>query len=311
MLKALYLVGVVTSAVAVVERLFVTSKMLVVLGVAAYFQQFLGVARFTIGNTYGLPNNYEASIGGHIVHRVGSTYLMSQAFAVSFLIIMPAATVWLLAKRRAALAWIGYALLWTGLLLTITRMSIVACLLQALAVAAVRRRWGLIVSAGAALALGFCVALLAVPGLATYVWETLTWQSSSSLSHLRDWAEGIGNALRYPFGAGLGMADMTAIRFGLDPLAGDNQYLKYAVELGFLGLALHLATMAGALLAGLKSVTHAAGVQSGYGLVVATATFGVLLNAMTAFVFNSIMVTYPFFWLVGALTTANLVKEQT
>ncbi len=305
-LKALFLVGVITSVVGVAERLFVTPQMLVALGAAAYFQEFLGATLFTLGNAYGLPNNYETTIGGHMVPRVGSTYLMSQGFAISFLIIVPAATVWLLARRRTALAWLGYALVWTGLLLTITRISIVACLLQALAIAAVRRRWELIVSAAAALTLALGGALVLVPGLAAFAWQTLTWQSSSSLSHLRDWGTGIGNALRYPFGAGLGVADMTAVRFGLDPLAGDNQYLKYAVELGLLGLGLHLATMAGALLAGVKSARHAHDVQADYGLMVATATLGILLNALTAFVFNSMMLTYVFFWLVGSLVTANL-----
>ncbi len=309
-LKALFLVGVITSAVAVVERLFVTPEMLVLLGTAAYFQDFLGVALFTVGNPYGLPNNYEVMIGGHLVQRVGSTYLSSQGFAIPFLIIVPAATVWLLSKRRGAVAWLGYAVLWTGLLLTITRLSIVACLLQALAIAGMRRRWGLITAAGAAAALAFGVALLVAPGLATYVGETLTWQSASSVSHLDDWIEGMGNALRYPFGAGLGVAEQTAVRFGLEPLAGDNQYLRYAVELGVLGLGLHVATMAGAVLMGVKAARNGQDVRADYGIVVAAAALGILLNAITAFVFNSMMLTYVFFWLLGSVVSAGIGKDR-
>lgn len=309
-LKALFLVGVITSGVAVVERLFVTPQMLVLLGTAEYFQDFLGATLFTAGNPYGLPINYWVMIGSRLVQRAGSTYLSSQGFAIPFLVIVPAATVWLLNKRRGAVAWLGYAVLWLGLLLSITRMTIVACLLQALTIAAMRRRWELIASLGAALALTFCCALLAVPGLAIYVWETLTWQSASSLTHLDDWIEGIGNALRYPLGAGLGVADQTAVRFGLDPLAGDNQYLKYAVEMGVLGVGLHLAAMAGAVLTGVKSVRDSKDVRADYGIVVAAAALGILLNAVTAVVFNSMMLTYVFFWLLGSLATANIVKEQ-
>ncbi len=302
-LKALFLVGVFTAAVAVVERLFVTPQMLVVLGTAEYLQDFLGATLFTTGNPYGLPVSYWTMIGGRLMQRAGSTYLNSQGFAIPFLIILPAATAWLLAKRRAAIAWLGYAVLWVGLLLSITRMTIVACALQVLAICAVRRRWGLIVGAGSACALAFGGALLVFPGLAGFVWETLTWQSASSVAHLDDWIEGMENALRYPFGAGLGVADQAAVRFGVDPLAGDNQYLTYAVELGVLGLGLHVATMVGAVLTGVKGARDGQGVQADYGIVVAAAAFGILLNATTAVVFNSIFLTCVFFWLVGSLVT--------
>jgi len=310
-LKALFLVGVITSGVAVLERLLVTPQMLVLLGAAEYFQRFLGAGFVSAGNPYGLPINYWVIIGSHEVLRAGSTYLSSQGFAIPFLIIVPAATAWLLRTRRGAAAWLGYAALWLGLLLTITRMSIVACLLQVLAIAALRRRWELIAGVGAVLVLTFGCALLLVPGLATYVWETLTWQSASSLTHLDDWIEGVGNALRYPLGAGLGVADQTAWRFGLEPLAGDNQYLKYAVELGILGLGLHVATLAAAVVTGVQSVRDSKGVRADYGTVVAAAALGIMINAVTAAVFNSMILSYVFFWLLGSLATANALKEQT
>lgn len=309
-LKALFIVGVVTSGLAVLERLFVTPQMLVVLGTAEYFQDFLGATLFTADSPYGLPINYWVMIGGHLVRRAGSTYLSSQGFAIPFLVIVPAATVWLLAARRGAAAWLSYVVLWVGLLLSITRMTIVACLLQALAIAALRRRWGLIAGVGSVCLLAFGGALILVPELATYVEETLTWQSASSLTHFDDWIEGIGNAIRYPIGAGLGVADQTAVRFGLHPLAGDNQYLKYAVELGILGLGLHLATMLGAVLTGVRGVRDGKGVQAEYSMVVAATALGILLNAVTAVVFNSMMLTYVFFWLLGSVATANIATQR-
>jgi hypothetical protein len=309
-LKALFLVGVITSGVAVVERLFVTPEMLVLLGVAAYFQDFLSAPLFTAGNPYGLPSNYWVMFGGQLVPRAGSTYLSSQGFAIPFLIIVPAATAWLLARKRGAVAWLGYGMVWLGLLLTVTRMTIVACLLQTAAIAVTRRRWGLITVGAAACAVAFVCALVVVPGLASYVGETLTWQSASSVAHLDDWIEGFENALRYPLGAGLGVADQAAVRFGLDPLAGDNLYLTYAVELGVLGVGLHLAMLVGAVLTGVKSVRDGQDVRSDYGIVVATAALGILLNSVTAGVFNSIILTCVFFWLLGSVVTANIMKDR-
>ena len=309
-LKALFLVGVITSAIAVLERIFVGPEALVLLGTAAYFEDFLGATLFTAGNPFGLPANYWVMIGGRLVQRAGSTYLSSQGFAIPFLVIVPAATAWLLAKRRPAVAWLGYAALWSGLLLSITRMTIVACLLQAAAIAATRRRWELITAAGIAVTVASGVALVAVPGLAAYVVETLTWQSASSLTHVGDWTEGMENALRYPLGAGVGVADQAAVRFGLNPLAGDNQYLKYAVELGVLGLGLHLATLVGALIVGVTGARGGRLDQADYGIVVTATAGGILLNAVTAGVFNSMVLSYTFFWLLGSLVSANAANHR-
>ena len=310
-LKTLFLVGVITSAVAVLERIFVTPEILILLGVAAYFQDFLGAALWSVGNPYGLPANYWSMFGNTLVQRAGSTYLSSQGFALSFLIIIPAATVWLCARKRPAVAWVGYGMVWLGLLLSVTRMTIVVCVLQALAIATTRRRWGLITAGGAVCAVAFGCALLIVPELATFLWETLTWQSGSSVSHVGDWLQGMENALRYPIGAGLGVADQAAVRFGLDPLAGDNQYLTYAVELGVLGLGLHLATIVGAGLTGVKRARDRQAVRSDYGLVVAAAAAGILLNAVTAVPFNSILLTCVFFWLLGSLVTPAGLKDRS
>jgi len=139
----------------------------------------------------------------------------------------------------------------------------------------------------------------------------LTWQTGSSVSHVGDWLQGMENALRYPIGAGLGVADQAAVRFGLDPLAGDNQYLTYAVELGVLGLGLHLATIVGAGLTGVKRARDRQAVRSDYGLVVAAAAAGILLNAVTAVPFNSILLTCVFFWLLGSLVTPAGLKDRS
>src|SRR3989442_1363844 len=80
-LRALFVVGVVTSAIAVVERILLTPQMLVLLGAARYVQDFLGAPAITVGNLYCLPDNYWTDLGGHLVQRAGSTYMSAQGFA--------------------------------------------------------------------------------------------------------------------------------------------------------------------------------------------------------------------------------------
>jgi hypothetical protein len=304
--RALFIVGVVTSAIALVERLVVTPGMLVILGAARYVQQFLGATPITKSNVFGLPDNYWTMIGDHLVQRVGSTYLSSQGFAIPFLIILPAATLWLLsdAPRRRWLVGAGYGLLWVGLLLTVTRMTIAVAVLQTLIIVVAQRRWGralgLLATGVAALSLAVAV----VPDVARFVWQTLTWQSGSSQSHLSDWSTALVNLPAHPLGAGLGSADFVAARFGITALAADNQYLKYAVELGVLGLAFHVVVLGGLCATGLRVWRRGrAPAERSTGLLVGVTGLGIALNALTAVVMNSTLLAYVFYWLAGAATS--------
>src|SRR2546430_10184783 len=141
--------------------------MLVLLGASRYIQEFIGIAQITKSNVYGLPDNYWTGIGDYVVRRTGSTYLSSQGFAVPFIIILPAATLWVFSEhwRHRVLGWLGYLALWIGLLLSVTRMTTLVCVLQVLLLTVVRRRWSLAVGAGLLCILGLALALFIVPGL--------------------------------------------------------------------------------------------------------------------------------------------------
>lgn len=312
-LRALYLVALITSVLAILERIFVSPEMLVYLGAASYFQQFLGEAAFTAGNEYGLPQAYWTQIGGAYVRRAGSVYLVSQAFAISFLVLMPAATAWVWGRmKRPSIAVIGgYVLIWIGFLLSLTRMTIVACVLQVLVYAIMRRRAISAVSALGVAGLGGVVLSAIMPQLPGFVWQTLTWQTSSSESHLTAWWSGVVAFLERPWGSGLGTTDASAVRFGLTALTGDNQFLKYAVELGLPGLLLHLAIFAAIAHAGWRVYRHSEWpVERSFGAVVVLATLGILLNAWTATVFNSTVLSYLYFWLGGAVVSASHRRQS-
>ena len=308
-LRHLFLVGVVTSAIAVVEWLLVTPQMLVVLGVGSYFSDFLGVAAFTVDNEFGLPTNYWTVVGGQRMQRAGSVHLSSQGFAIPFLVIIPAATVWMNLRRRWAspTTVAAFALMWIGLVLSITRMTIMACLLQSVAVILLARRPAPLVGLGVAGGLGFAVLLGVVPGLAGFVWETLLWQTGSSASHSRDYVNGLAAVWERPLGNGLGTSDMTAVRLGLTPITGDNLYLKFAVELG-LPAAVAFVTILGVFLwRGAKAALSGptARVRAA-GAFVAAGTVGVAANGMTAVLTNAPIFSLLFFWLAGsALATIS------
>jgi len=311
-LRRLYIVALLTSAIAVVEWLLVTPDMLVLLGVASYFQDFLNVSAFTTGNDFGLPSNYWSRIGNVEVQRAGSVYLSSQGFAIPFLILMPVATAFVFGagRRVKASMKIEYAIIWMGLLLSITRMTIFVCMLQLILVVIMLRKpeWavaGLFV-AGTALLL----AIFTVPNLGGFLWDTLTGQTGSNASHSKDFANGIAAFIEHPFGAGLGTTDQTAVRAGLTPLTADNGYLKYAVELGIEGLIAHLLIYAGILATSFK-VARKAHTQNRrlLGTVVFFTTIGVMLNAMTGVVFNSAVLAYLYFWFAGSVVSISQLEQ--
>ena len=304
-LRRLYIVLVLTCAIAIVEWLLVTPDMLVLLGVAAYFQDFLNVALFTAGNDYGLPTNYWTRIGDVEVQRAGSIYLSSQGFAVPFLILLPVATAYVFGRKRVPTSMkIEYAIIWLGLFLSITRMTIIVCGIQLVLVILMLRKpeWAV-----AGLVIG-CVAILAslfiVPGLPGFIWDTLTWQTGSSTSHVKDWSKGFQAFFEHPWGAGLGTTDQSAVRFGLEPLTADNGFFKYAVELGIQGLIALMAVFTGIFTTSYKVARHASTQNRRLlGTVVLFTTIGVMLNATTGVVFNAIVLSYLYFWFAGAVVT--------
>lgn len=306
-LRRIFLVLAVTCVIAIAEWLFVTPEMLVVLGVASYVQDFLNTTAFTVNNVYGLPDNYWTEMGGHLVRRAGSVYLSSQGFATPFLIFLPGATMWLwLRKSRSVWLTLLYAVIWAGLAVSFTRTVLLVCLLQTLLILVYLRRptgAALLVSIGGVAAVG---ALITFPSLATFVMETLTWQTGSSISHVKDWNAGVTAFADAPWGHGLGTTDQSAVRAGLDPITADNQYLKYAVEMGLLGLLLHVATLGLLALAAYRvMIESSTPLHRAFATMVALATLGIALDGMTGVVLNNPIVSYMYFWFAGAAVTLS------
>lgn len=313
MLRRAFMILCITSTVAVLEQLFITPQMLVVIGVASYVRDFLGTEVFTQGNAYGLPDNYWSLMGGHLVRRSGSVFLSSQGFAMIFLVLLPPATIWVLRRegRGALAARVGYGIIWAGLLVTFTRAAIAVSMLQLVSILAARHKLtSVALTAAVGLGVGL-VGMVVVPGLATFVLETLTWQSGSSASHVKDWTAGFTAFLEQPWGYGIGTTDQSAVRGGLEPITGDNLYLKYAVEMGVPGLALLIGTFASFIRAGVKLSRFGTDAnQRALGSTVVLATTGVVFYGLTSGIFGDPIVSYLLFWFAGtAVTLAQRIRD--
>ena len=306
-MKAIFALVLVTSVIGILERFFVPPETLVAIGVASYFQDFLGIAPMTIGNDYGLPSNYWTMIGGVQFRRSGSVYLSAQGFAVPFLLFFPLVTAWVFSRpKRSPLQIAGYVVICAALLLTLTRMTIFIAVVQTVLFVTLLRRpeWAV-----AGLALGamiFTAAFVLIPGFPSFVWNTLSWQEPSSVSHTSDWLNGVSAFAHAPWGVGLGTTDQSAVRSGLPHITGDNLYLKYAVEMGVLGISL-LVFALGSIMGRSMMLFRNARTESQrrMGAAMWLATIGLLINGITAVVFNSPPLGWLFFWLAGAVVTSS------
>ena len=308
LLKHAFSLALVISVIGIVERIFVTPEMLVLLGVASYLNDFLGLSSYTAGNEYGLPINYWTWMGGRAVQRAGSVFLHSQGFALPFLLLMPAATAFAFhaQRKRRTLVLIGYALIWTGLLLTITRMTIVLCVAQIALFFLARRRPEQALGTVTLAMVSVALTLIILPGGLLFVWETLTFQTGSSESHIRDWMAGINAFVQQPWGHGLGTTDAPPLRFLRFPITSDNMYLSYGVQLGVVGLITLLTIFATIGTRAWKMAWHGASdARRQFGTVLFLATVGILANGITSTVFSSNVLAYVFFWMAGALVTVS------
>lgn len=306
-IKHLFRVAVVVSLIGIIERIFVSPHMLIALGAAAYVNDFLGMTASTAGNDFGLPSNYWSMLGRVPVRRAGSVFLGGQAFALPFLLFIPAATSWVFDPARRPRLWAiaGYIVVWLGLLVTITRMTIIVCTLQVLVYFLIARRPSRIVGTILTTLAVFLTAMVLVPGLGSFVWATITFQTASSYSHVFDWRRGVVAFFEMPWGHGLGSSDQVAARFGRAAITADNMFLGYAVDLGALGLLGYLAVI---FTLGFLSWRIFKTSPSKEARVVASTVFltnlGIALNGTSSSPFNSVFLAYNFFLLAGAAVSA-------
>jgi hypothetical protein len=234
-------------------------------------------------------------------------FLGGQAFALPFLLLIPAATAWVFepSRRLKVSSVIGYAVIWAGLLVTITRTTIIVCTMQVLLYFLISRRPTRVVGTLLTAVIIFLAALVLVPGLGSFVVASATFQTASSYSHVFDWRRGTVAFFEAPWGHGLGSSDQVAVRFGRTALTADNMFLGYAVDLGALGLLGYLAVI---FTIGFFSWRLFKTSSSKETRIVAATVFltniGIALNGTSSSPFNSVFLAYNFFLLAGAAITA-------
>ena len=162
------------------------------------------------------------------------------------------------------------------------------------------------------IALGLVVLLVTYIFFSSYeldyfVLDTFNFQNTSSLGHLLEWLEGIESMLLHPMGIGLAMSgNANGVEQALK-ISGENQFLIYGVQMGFLGLFIYISMLFKAIKDSLKVFKHSTKQHVRSISYVAAATkIGLLIPLFTANAELYLFVAFLSWFLIGSIETYYL-----
>lgn len=307
--QAIFIVGLVTCSIAIIEYFFVPIEWHVRLGVPIYFKDFLNT--YVLEWLYNLPSNYwiEATPTS-VMRRAVSVYLSGQGFALPFLVVIPV-TVHLFCKKPTIWRSLVVIIVFAGLTLNLTRATIAVGFFETLLVLFLHRKWKIILAVSIGAVIGLGVGMAASPQIRSFVTRSVSGQETSISTRTTQWAEGLNDLAEYPLGHGLGFSGQIGYRTSKVVVSGQGQeagYLKLTGDLGLPGLTLFGAWFVGVLgtaLLTLRRPIHNPAARDlavrDLAIVVLTIGCGFLLNNIAAPPDQSPFVIYLFPWLAGCL----------
>lgn len=133
-----------------------------------------------------------------------------------------------------------------------------------------------------------------------FVLDTITFQNASSIGHVLEWIMAWESMIANPLGIGLAMSgNMSNVSEDLQ-VGGENQFLIFGVQLGFLGFFLYIFLLAAAVIYSLKVYYRTDNVMTArIAFVAATVKVGLLLPLFTANAEMYGYVSWTSWWMVG------------
>jgi hypothetical protein len=152
-----------------------------------------------------------------------------------------------------------------------------------------------------------------------FVLDTLTFENSSSLGHLLEWLVALESMIANPFGIGLAMSGNAGSVSDAVRVGGENQFLIYGVQLGWLGMLLYVLSLITGVILSLRVFYRTSNTMTArLAFVAAVTKAGLFLPLFTA---NAEMYTYVAWvswWMIGysvreysELTQPSTLSEES
>lgn len=224
-----------------------------------HFQSITGYAGFNqalnnmepSGN-FGLAWTFETQA---ITKRLASIYSDPLNLSSSVLMGFAAGLIFYLTseRERANLYILIMIFAFVSLILASSRASFAAFFVMLFFVAVTFRLYTLIMI-GVSLVLAFVVfvVFIASEDFYYFVIDTITFQNLSSVGHLVEWLVALEGMLESPFGAGLAMSGNAGSVTDELRIGGENQFLIYGVQLGWIGMITYILLLAYSIVHSIK-----------------------------------------------------------
>lgn len=295
--RILFLVAILAFVVNCIENF--------VLG--AHLQQFTGYALYNqaindidpSGN-FGLTWTFETQA---VTRRLASFFSDPLEMASSVLMGFAAGLIWFLTNKKEH-AWLPLLVMVCSLgclIFSASRAAFGAFFVMIFFVALVFRLYRLI-AAGLLALVGFGVYVIffATDDFYFFVVDTLTFENTSSIGHVVEWLLALDSMISNPLGIGLAMSGNAGSVADEVRVGGENQFLIYGVQLGWLGMTLYLLTLVTGVILSLRVFYRTENTMiARIAFVAAVTKVGLLLPLFTA---NAEMYTYVSWvswWMLG------------
>ena len=285
----------------------------------AHIQQFTGYTLYNqvindlepSGN-FGLTWTFETQA---VTKRLASFFSDPLELASSVLMGFAAGLIFFLTSKKEV-GWF-YLLVMAcsvgSLIFSASRAAFGAFFLMLFFVALVFKLYKLL-AIGFTLLLSFCVYILffASEELYYFVLDTLTFENTSSAGHVLEWLVALESMAANPLGIGLAMSGNAGSVSDALRVGGENQFLIYGVQLGWLGMGFYVLLLAIGIYyciavfytSPYKSVARIA-------FVGGVVKFGLLLPLFTANVEIYTYVSWITWWMVGFSTQHySIIQHQ-
>lgn len=273
----------------------------------AHLQQFSGYALYNLvindieptGN-FGLTWTFETQA---VTKRLASFFSDPLEMASSVLMGFAAGLIWFLTSKKEY-NWL-YILVMAcslgSLFFSASRAAFGAFFVMIFFIALVFRLYKLIAAGFLVLvAFGIYVLFFASEDFYFFVLDTLTFENTSSIGHVVEWVLALDSMVGNPFGIGLAMSGNAGSVTDELRVGGENQFLIYGVQLGWLGMILYIFTLTTGVILSLRVFYQTENTQvARIAFVGAVVKVGLLLPLFTA---NAEMYTYVAWltwWMIG------------
>lgn len=238
-----------------------------------------------------------------VTKRLASFFSDPLELASSVLMGFSAGLIWFLTSKRED--WFPYTLVMLcslgSLFFASSRAAFLAFFIMVFFVAIIFKLYKLILSGiGVVLLFGIYILFFASEDFYYFVVDTITFENTSSVGHLVEWLLALDSMVANPLGIGLAMSgNLGSVEDELR-VGGENQFLIYGVQLGWLGMLLYILILAFGILTALKVFKKSNNVMTArIAFVAASVKFGLLLPLFTANAEVYTYVSWISWWVVG------------